>query len=257
ACVGRALVSLVAAEDDHRRVASQLEGKKDIIATRDAVIVQLKEESTKMEADLKGQIAEKAAELEKAKVETSALSEEKKTFEAEVADLRARLAVVEQHFKISEAKLVETERALSEEKANHEAARKECVETRELVGRQHDAHQADIAKLEKEKSDYGEFMYENGFQAGKDSVIVEPKSGENAEVEVNEAGEEDEAGGPDLEIEMNTCLNLRWIIERYDAGYYNIDDLRLFLFHKLEKYGFDSEIKGMHVAADEDEREFC
>ncbi|CAA0810410.1 Unknown protein, partial [Striga hermonthica] len=56
---------------------------------------------------------------------------------------------------------------------------------------------------------------------------------------------------------MNTCLNLRWIIERYDAGYYDIDDLRLFLFYKLEKYGFDSEIKGMHVAADEDEREFC
>ncbi|CAA0820897.1 Unknown protein, partial [Striga hermonthica] len=191
-----------------------------------------------------------------AKTEAVTLSDEKKAYEAEVADLKARLAVVEQHFKTSEAKPMETEKALLEEKANHDAAHKECAETRELVGRQKDAHQAEMAKLEREKSSYGEFMYENGFQAGKDSVVAEPKSGDDAEIEVAEVGEDDEAGGPDLEIEMNTCLNLRWIIERYDAGYYDIDDLRLFLFHKLEKYGFDSEIKGMHVVADEDEQDF-
>ncbi|CAA0832286.1 Unknown protein, partial [Striga hermonthica] len=153
-------------------------------------------------------------------IETSVISEEKKALEAEVADLKARLAVVEQHFKTSEVKLEETAKALSDEKAGHEATRKGYAEVRELVSQQREAHQADVLKLEREKSEYGEFMYENGFQAGKDSM---------AEVQTVQAddmvAEVEEEDGPDLELEMNTCLALWWVIERFDAGYYDIDDL--------------------------------
>ncbi|CAA0822717.1 Unknown protein, partial [Striga hermonthica] len=115
-----------------------------------------------------------------------------------------------------------------------------------------------MAKLDKEKSSYGETMYEIGFQAGKDSIPeVETVQVGNEDVAGDAGAEVEEEIGPDLELEMNTCLTLRWVIERYNVGYYDINELRFFLFHKLEKYGFDMEIKGMHIEAYEDEREFC
>ncbi|CAA0808146.1 Unknown protein, partial [Striga hermonthica] len=175
----------------------------------DAMIASLKKETAKVEADMKGKNSEQVAQLEVAQAEISALSEEKKAFQTKVAELKEGLAFAEQHSKALEAKVEEVEEKLLQEKTEHDTTRKECSEVHELVGRQRDAHQAEMAKLEKEKSEYGEFMYENGFQARKDSVpevtavqVGVEEAADGVDTDVGEVG-------PNLELEMNTCLTLR------------------------------------------------
>ncbi|CAA0814107.1 Unknown protein [Striga hermonthica] len=140
----------------------------------------------------------------------------------------------------SEHNAKETSEKLAKKREEHQRTRQDRAEKEAELIRLKEAHAAEISRLEKEKAEYGTLMRNRGVEAGKELGKEEFKNSEEME----------------RDLEFNTCLNLRWTIDRVGSGLYGVGDLALILHNKIVRLGFDASISEMRVLADDDERDY-
>ncbi|CAA0824251.1 Vacuolar-processing enzyme gamma-isozyme [Striga hermonthica] len=140
-------------------------------------------------------IAEKNDQLKVAETEIIGLTSENKRMKSELKDLVDRLAIAEQTAKAKDEQLLR-------ERTEHLATRRDRSEKEAILIRARKSHEKDLARLEEENLNFRKLKYEEGVEVGKNLGKGDEQEDDNAAVD----------------LEMNTCISLRWFIEKVDAA---------------------------------------